>query len=298
MPHLKTLADCTSLPPAQIRKAFGGKALGLFEAHQLGIPVPLTWFLSSDHFEKLLAQNPTLDPRDFQNLARDSIYTLLEEEMKKLPEGKFAIRSSGWHEDSNIQSYAGIFETKLNIAKQDIPDAIASVWESSFSLRALSYQTPDEMLTMGIIIQPMVTAKFSGVLFSRHPSPSNVFENRDIVIEFAHASGEKVAGGQVIPLRLTGSFETLSTLTDFPWINPLLKATLHLTTAYQHDVDIEFTIDQNEQFWLLQQRPISKTTQSHTLDLSAYQRAYKRSLCTLDIELLIEGCSKHLASYL
>ncbi len=295
---LKSYTDLTQIPPNQVRKLYGGKALGLFEAFQLGLPVPDAHLLSTDHYETFLAEHPQLKHADFKNKAREFLKQLLLDQLAELPEGVYAVRSSSQYEDSSVHSFAGIFESKLNVPKSDLITAIAEVWDSCFSVRATSYLKGETVLRMGVLIQPMIEAKYAGVCFSRHPSPANVFENQHIVIEFAPCSGEQIVQGEITPFRLSGKIDDLSQVSDAPWIDTLLRTLLSLKNTYRHEIDIEFAVDEQERFWLLQQRPISKIATSHLLDLKAYQRKYKRSLHSLDIELLIDGCSQFLAPYL
>lgn len=58
---------------------------------------------------------------------------------------------------------------------------------------------------MGVIVQPMIEAKYAGVCFSRHPSFANVFENNRLVIEFASTSSEQIGQGEITPFRLVGT---------------------------------------------------------------------------------------------
>lgn len=298
MSILKNYQDLSSLQTSQIRKLFGGKALGLFEAHQLGLAVPDAHFLSTDQYEAFTTKHPHLEHAEFKAKAQEFLKGLLFQQLDSLPTGPYAVRSSSQYEDSSAHSFAGIFESRLNVPKDKLLEAIAEVWDSCFSLRASSYLKGETVLRMGVIVQPMIEAKFAGVCFSRHPSPSNVFENQYLVIEFAPTSGEQIVQGEVTPFRLSGKIDELSAISDAPWVNMLLKAVLSLKNAYHHEIDIEFAVDEQERFWLLQQRPISKLTASHILDLRDYQRKYKRSLLSLDIELLIDGCSQFLAPYM
>ncbi len=295
MTLLKTYEDLVGMPSSQIRKMFGGKALGLAEAHILGLAVPQVHLLSADHYETFTTNHTH---GDFKTQASAYLTKLLQNELETLPLGKYAVRSSSQYEDSSAHSFAGIFESRLDIPREKIVDAISQVWDSCFSLRVSSYTQGETILRMGVIIQPMIEAKYAGVCFSRHPSPSNVFENHHLVIEFAPSSGQQIVQGEITPFRLVGQFDALSSTTDAPWINALLGSVLALKNAFHHELDIEFAVDQQEQFWLLQQRPISKLAASHILDLKDYQRKYKRALHSLDIELLIDGCSQFLAPYL
>ncbi len=298
MSILKNYKDLAAFSISQIRKLFGGKALGLFEAHQLGLAVPEAYFLSTDHYEVFTTQHSHLEHTQFKIKAQEFLKKLLMQKLEELPDDLYAVRSSSQYEDSSAHSFAGIFESKLDVPKAKIVEAIAEVWDSCFSLRATSYLKGETVLRMGVIVQPMIKTKYAGVCFSRHPSPSTVFENQHLVIEFAPTSGEQIVQGEITPFRLVGKIDDLSAISDAPWINHLLKSVLSLKNAYHHEIDIEFAIDEQERFWLLQQRPVSKLIASHVLDLKYYQRKYKRSLLSLDIELLIDGCSQFLASYL
>lgn len=294
---LQNLDGLSHLSLGQVRKHFGGKALGLYEAKQAGIPIPATWLISTDYFEEFSLPLPS-DVKNFQEAAVQYLSSTFPNAHDPLPDCLFAVRSSSQNEDSAESSFAGIFESVLHVPKGALFSAIAAVWDSCHSLKAASYLKQNARIGMGIIIQPMVEAKYAGVCFSKHPSPSTVFENHHIVIEYAATSGEKVVQGEVTPSRLSGTLENISSATDARWIENLLQAVVLLKNYHRHEVDLEFVVDKSETFILVQQRPVSRTHASHILDLRHYQRKYKRSLSSLDIELLIDGCARFLAPYL
>ncbi len=310
-PH--TFPEIHDYSPQQIRHYFGGKALGLYEAYKIGIAIPPTWLISAQEHEDFLRQNPPSDPLLFQQAAIPYIQEHLHHFLASLEEGNYtvrsshhflasleeenyAVRSSCQIEDSSHHSFAGIFETCLNIPKQEIAQAIAYVWSSPLHERAKAYSKIHSY--MGVLIQPMVEAKFAGICFTVHPSPKTLFENGSIVVEYAPTSGEKVVQGEVIPFRLTGTADGLSAASEHDWIDELLKAIFELKKYYPHEADIEFAIDSDDKFWLLQQRPISKVFRSQAIDLAKYKRLYKRALLSLDAELLIDGCARFLSAYL
>lgn len=290
---LEELGDLTS---HQIRKAFGGKALGLFEAKQLGISIPQTWLIGAEHFEKC-SRLSSKHVEHFKETAMEYLAAFLAE-LRGLPDCSFAVRSSSQLEDSVEQSFAGIFETYLNVSKDCLCEAIAKVWESCRSPKVLSYLKNDFSLRTGVVIQPMVPAKYAGVCFSKHPSPSNVYENHSTVIEFAPTSGEHIVQGEVTPFRFSGSAESIALATDALWMDDLLEALEKCKNYHGYDIDIEFVVDPAEQLVIVQQRPVSRASTSHVLDLSHYVRKFKRVLLSLDIELLIDGCARFLAPYL
>ena len=269
-------------------EGLGGKAQGLVEALHLQLPVPKIWVISSELF--LSAQQYPME--EWPSFLQEELQKFLE----VLPEGKYAVRSSAKGEDAKEQSYAGIFETKLDVPKQEIIHAIIAVWESAFTNRVQSYAS--RSLEMAVVLQPMIQAKYAGVAFSKNPSPSNVFENDNLIIEYFKGSGEQVVQGEVTPERLCGSFSQILETTDHRWVPELLNTLMTLSEHHRSDVDIEFAIDSEGNFWLLQQRPITRLYPSHFLPLHEYERKYKRALDCLDIEFLIEGCTQFLPQYL
>ncbi len=290
METLYTFADLRGHSPKRLRELFGGKGLGLFQAERLGISVPQTWLISTQLYELFLLQSDS---------GEHFLKQHLETTLKQLPDLLYAVRSSSQMEDSFEHSFAGIFQSELNVSRQSLIPAIAKVWNSCLSLKVDAYLgSGSASMKMAVILQPMVAAKYAGVCFSKHPSPSSILESQDIVIEFAATSGEKIVQGEITPLRLTGSVDHLLGAVDLPWIPALLGALMKLKEEYQHEIDAEFVVDHAEQFWLVQQRPISKEILSRVVDLSHYKRKYKRSLCSLDVELLIDGCSQFLGHYL
>ena len=286
--------DLLGLSKSEIRTLFGGKLLGLYEAHLLGIKVPQTFMIHSQLCKEFLEMHPSKNPREFKEEAARFIEKNLS--FDELPEGLYAVRSSAQAEDGSSKSYAGIFDTELNVSKKSISKAIADVWSSLLETKAKAYEKSSQL--MGVIIHPMVEAKYAGVCFLVHPSPTTIFENQKIVIEYARSCGEKVVGGEITPDRLIGSFDSLQKNGEHPWVKGLLKNANQLQKSFEHPLDIEFAVDENDQFYLLQQRPISKIYPSNRLDLTPYQRLYKRSLFSLDIELLLEGCCRFLPEYL
>lgn len=283
----------------RIRKSFGGKAFGLVQAFRLDLPIPKTWLVEEKLFEDFAGGFGPNPKPEFVQEATKFIRKTIGAELKKLGQGPFAVRSSSQFEDSSKHSFAGVFESKLDVPLEKIPEAMAAVWLSCHALRAQRYLFEARApLRMAIVVQPMIAAKYAGVAFSRHPHPSSLFENQDMVIEFAPASGEEVVQGKITPLRLSGNTSDLSVQTGLPWLTSLLKTLLELKQLLRHEIDIEFVIDASDTFWLVQQRPVSRLDASKTLDLTGYSCKYRRSLSPLDVETLIEGCGRFLASYL
>jgi pyruvate,water dikinase len=112
----------------------------------------------------------------------------------------FAVRSSATHEDQEGASAAGMHTTALNLTREDeVLEAIKLCWSSLFRPRVLSYlRTLDEdiSVSVGIVIQVMVPAEVSGVLFTANPLTGDVGE---VVVNAAYGLGTQVVDGRVTP---------------------------------------------------------------------------------------------------
>src|SRR5207247_844587 len=113
---------------------------------------------------------------------------------------RFAVRSSGLGEDSAGQSFAGIHETRLNVARADVVDAIKACRESTCSARAVAYQNArgiaDASLGTGVLVQRMVQPVASGVAFTIDPVSGAADE---MVINAAPGLGTAVVDGRMDP---------------------------------------------------------------------------------------------------
>lgn len=113
-----------------------------------------------------------------------------------------AVRSSATAEDSAATSFAGMFESFLNVQGEDgLLDAVRGCWASGFSARILFYRAKQGLRvapSIAVVVQRMVQSAKSGVIFTVDPAS----RNRDhLVIEAAWGLGEVVVLGQVNPDR-------------------------------------------------------------------------------------------------
>jgi pyruvate,water dikinase len=83
-----------------------------------------------------------------------------------------AVRSSAAGEDGEL-SFAGQFDTVLNVAGPAVPEAWKKVVMSRFSPRAVFYRRAAGLAEvdtpMAVLVQRMVRARASGVLYTRRP---------------------------------------------------------------------------------------------------------------------------------
>jgi pyruvate,water dikinase len=124
----------------------------------------------------------------------------LAEAYERLGGEEVAVRSSACAEDSEAASFAGQQETYLGVrGAEEMASAVVDCWSSFFSERALFYRermgSLDD-LAIAVVVQRMVDATKSGVLFTVDP----VQRRRDrMVVEAVYGLGEQVVSGQVTP---------------------------------------------------------------------------------------------------
>lgn len=103
-----------------------------------------------------------------------------------------AVRSSASAEDGTTQSFAGVFDSELDVDRERLEAAIGRVAASFSAERAASYDMSPG--AGNIILQQMVSAGYAGVLFTRDPqSPASV------LLEMVEGGGEKLVSGRAAP---------------------------------------------------------------------------------------------------
>jgi pyruvate,water dikinase len=110
-----------------------------------------------------------------------------------------AVRSSATAEDLPDASFAGQQETFLNIQGEELVDRVKRCWASLFTQRAIYYRQEQgfdhDLVDIAVVVQKMVDAEKSGVMFTSHPSTGEP----KIIIEAAWGLGEAVVSGSVSP---------------------------------------------------------------------------------------------------
>jgi pyruvate,water dikinase len=112
---------------------------------------------------------------------------------------QFAVRSSGIAEDGSAASYAGLHETELGVLPDGVDAALRRCWASLWSVPALAYRLrkglPLDGGGMAVVVQALVPADASAVIFTRHP----VMKTDDLVITAVKGLGESMVAGTVTP---------------------------------------------------------------------------------------------------
>jgi pyruvate,water dikinase len=186
---------------AQQPRLVGGKAANLSRL-AAAYPVPPGFCLTTATFEQ--AHHPT--PRQCAGLPL-GLYAELAAAYQRLAvltgeaAPSVAVRSSAVDEDGDCASFAGQHETYLNIAGVEaIAEAVRRCWASAHAPRALEYRRlhglPIERVRLAVLVQHLVQADVSAVLFSANPLTGS---RDDVLINASWGLGESIVGGTVTP---------------------------------------------------------------------------------------------------
>ncbi len=236
--------------PAEAGPSAGGKGRVLANLYQKGFPVPDGCVLLAEAFSG--------------DVLTDEAWEKAQKEIARLRRGKavaFAVRSSALNEDSAQASFAGEFETVLDVhTDEEIYAAVQAVCVSRRSERVQAYSQAKEMETgehpIAVIIQRLVQAEYSGVLFTANPLTGNLMQ---MTGNFVPGMGEKLVSGQVSAAEFT--FErTAGTCNGPAELQPVAKS-LHLEA---HNIENRLGCPQDiewaavgKKLFILQSRPIT-----------------------------------------
>ena len=135
---------------------------------------------------------------NFNEANDSSIQNTILEYYNKMKFDLVSVRSSATLEDSVKTSFAGMFETKLNVNKDNLIEAIREVVSSAANDRVKEYcklnNIDYNLLKMRVAIQKMVDSRISGVCFTRTADHLN-----SMLIEACFGLGEALVSGTVTP---------------------------------------------------------------------------------------------------
>ena len=171
----------------------------------------------------------------------------------------FAVRSSANVEDGSELSFAGQFETFLNVPRDEVPSKIRSIIESVNSGNVNAYADGLKDVKMNVIVQDMVDSDISGVLFTANPQGIL----NESVITVGRGLGEGVVSERVDTTsyyyNLTDRvcyYEGKEDLLSQVLTDELIGISEKIKTLFGEYLDIEFAVKGDEIF-ILQVRPIT-----------------------------------------
>jgi pyruvate,water dikinase len=267
----------------------GVKAFHLAQLLHQGLSIPQAFVVTTHAFDLFFEKNnlfyllerlSTEDNRRIlaeicqelrRKIKKGVMPSLLEKEIEKEIDKKrlpfIAVRSSATAEDLAGASFAGQFESYLNIPRARLFDYIKTCWASLCEDRVLPYtlyhKIPMHRIKMAVLVQEMIKAEKGGVIFTKDILRDN---ERVMVIEAVNGLGEKVVSGTSEPDRYLVEKHDLKTISQKlkgkkavlsqEEIFSLTSLGLLVENFYHSSQDIEWLI-KNGKVFLLQARPIT-----------------------------------------
>lgn len=253
--------------PNQLPNNSGGKAKQIQQLMTKGVRVPDTFVCVWDAYENQLQE-------------KTAVLAQLRQELPQIihPHKFYAIRSSANVEDGLNYSFAGQFESLLNVQGIDATlKAIQQVWDSVHAVNLEAYvdltDFSKERLRMAVLIQDMISPIVSGVSFSKNPMTGL----DEIVVEAVHGSGERLVQEGITPFRWIYKWgewvqQPEQTDIDEALIAEIVAQTAEIAKSYGSPVDLEWVYDGTAVHWV-QLREI--TTVGH---LNIYSNRMSREM--------------------
>ncbi len=224
----------------------------------------------------------------------------------------FAVRSSGAREDSTSNSWAGQFDSFLDVKIENVPNCIKQCWASLFTSRAVTYNVEAYRnladIEFAVVIQRMVPSDVSGVAFSLEPVAN---DRSKVVIEASRGVAQNLlSGGEVafsaimdksedMLLKKSYSQQKYAELLSMDQLSQISKEVMRIEEEFEMPVDVEWSYAAGKLF-LLQVRPATgllATKQSPPTaalgkypNINDYELTFKVSgLSFLFCDILIRG---------
>ncbi|MHA2340823.1 MAG: PEP/pyruvate-binding domain-containing protein [Candidatus Hodarchaeales archaeon] len=231
----------------------GGKGRVLAQLFQSGYPIPDGFIILPTAFRE-----NNLRPEVWQDVT-DNLNRL----SRKNKVNTFAVRSSALNEDSVDASFAGEFETVLNVRTKDsIKKAIHTVHQSRLSKRVQAYSKAKGVENdhqIAIVVQIFIESEISGVIFSVDPITGN---QNMIVGNYVYGGGDSLVSGESNAFKFdlnkrNGKYTGHYKMKKYSKL--LYKLILKLEAQFGYPQDVEFAIAHRKVF-ILQSRPITTLT--------------------------------------
>ncbi|AHG89353.1 pyruvate phosphate dikinase PEP/pyruvate-binding protein [Gemmatirosa kalamazoonensis] len=233
----------------------GGKAASLAALAAAGLPVP-PWFA-------LRAPDGTDPDAPLPEALRDELCAAV----RALAPGSqlLAVRSSAVEEDGAAHSFAGQFESYLNVSPVDVPERVRDVWRAARAERVTAYRAQHGLAhgtLPAALVQRMVNADAAGVAFSADP----VSGRRAVcVVSAVRGLGDRLVSGEADAdlwhVDRAGAVVHRAIVGDRPALDDdTVRRVADLARAAERHFgrpqDVEWAIESGT-LWLLQSRPVT-----------------------------------------
>jgi pyruvate,water dikinase len=206
------------------------------------------------------------------------------------PGGTYAVRSSSASEDGAGASFAGLYESHLNLrTPTQVLEAVQRCYACLWEPRAVQYRAikgiDHAREEMAVVVMQTVNSAVSGVAFSLNPVTG---AEDEVVINSSWGLGEAVVSGLVTPdnyvarkdgtivrrdifekeiqvvavpggteqQAVPGELASRATLDD-DCVAQVARAVAAVEEHYGCPIDVEFAYDGEGRFYLLQARPVT-----------------------------------------
>ncbi len=169
----------------------GGKACGLVRLLKSGLPVPEAWVLDVPSLRKFAASSNAVKMKQLK--------LFWSEFSACFPGQRIAVRSSAIAEDTEDASFAGIYETVLNVIDIETTlHAISFCLDAAEQARVESYKqhSANQQAGMALVLQRMLEPQIAGVYLTENPLQPFAAQT---VINASYGLGEAVVSGLVQP---------------------------------------------------------------------------------------------------
>lgn len=306
----------------------GGKAARLGELSRIdGVRVPEGFCVTADAFERCLPDVPAADERlaelfalrtgDGERIRALSAELRADIENVPIPDdlaaaitariddgAAYAVRSSASAEDLPTTSFAGQLDSYLGVVGGDAVLAhVRRCWASLLTERAVTYRLRGGFdrsdVRIAVIVQRMVDAEISGVLFTADPVTSN---RHVTTVEAIPGLGDALVSGRVAPdvFRVRdGRVVDTVTAGDQPVLTDeqalrLATSGRRIESAFGAPQDVEWCLAGDE-IHIVQSRPIttlypipeSDDGQSHVYVSFGHQQMMTDAMTPLGLSVML-----------
>lgn len=283
-PYVQTLRQ--PLP----QELAGGKGAALSYVHShLEIPVPPGIVITTRAFHHFLGHNNIQDFID-QELAclkpeADQEYSLVSRRIQEkisqaelpaslcqavesafsvqaLDNSLLAVRSSAVAEDAQC-SFAGQYESMLNVSPRNWKKAYIAVLASKYSAHALYYRVrqgyTDRQTPMAVLIMPMIEPFVSGIVYTRRehdPACMDIYMVQGVGQELASGSNYHARAAMRTTNDQWEVEQEGELLLGLDHLKKLYQAGQRLDQAFGSAQDVEWVVDTSQRLFIVQSRPL------------------------------------------
>jgi rhodanese-related sulfurtransferase/membrane protein insertase Oxa1/YidC/SpoIIIJ/phosphohistidine swiveling domain-containing protein len=253
-------AGVVSLDDVERLTGCGNKAYRLGVMRSQGFTVPEGVVLTADFLEKFSTASARWRSGELDRVWRG------------LGAQALAVRSSGSGEDGSANSFAGVFESVLNVDRAHLETAIVDVFSSFRAAKVAAYGATNG--EANIVVQRMLEPDYAGVLFTRDlacPSHS--------LVEFVEGTADKLVSGTVTPFLCRFgrvSAQPIGSASSPIDLQPLVAIGRRLEGHFGCPQDVEWAYAEGR-FYIVQSRDITRLEHGARAD-SAMQNEWSRVL--------------------